>query len=854
MEPAPKITATRHAHSGLTAREAAERLRLEGPNQLPVERDGAVLRLLFGVLREPMFLLLVAATVLYLLLGDLREALVLSASLVFVAAITVLQEWRAGRALAALRDLSSPRAAVVRDGELQRIPGREVVRGDIVLLAEGDRVPADGLLREATELAVDESLLTGESVPVAKRPDADRSAMSVPQGESSACMYAGTMVVRGHGTLEIAATGAGTEVGRIGRVLAAPDPGTTPLFAETRRLVFWLALFGVLLCVSVVVLFAFLRGGWLDGALAGITLAMSILPEECPVVLTVFLALGAWRLSKHDVLTRSMPAIEALGAATVLAVDKTGTLTENRMAVAVLDDGLRRIALGEARVAVDAAYRDLLGAAIAACEIEAFDPMERAIVAATEHHVPDAARLAGMTLAHEYELTPQLLAVTHVWRRETDGTYRVAVKGAPEAVIGLCGGDEGVAARVLQRATELADQGLRVLAVAEGDHAGGPMPASPHGFRLELRGLLGLADPVRASVPAALEECRRAGIRVLMVTGDHSATARSVARTAGLDISAGILTGAEVAALDDAALARACRAVNVYARASPETKLRLVRSLRDAGEIVAMTGDGVNDAPALKAAHIGIAMGRRGSDVAREAAALVLLNDDFSALVAGISTGRRIYQNIRNAMSYLLAAHLPLAGIGLLPLLFGWPLLFFPLHVVFVEFVIDPACSLVFEMERRGQEVMRQPPRDPNERLFSRAMMRESAALGLTSLVATLVAYGTALEALPVNEARAIGFVTLIAGNLMLILVNRSRDEPLMAVLGFANAPFWWIVALATAALAIVLGVPSVARSFSFATPPALGLAAAGILGCGVVAVAGSLRRSRRRSERRGDS
>jgi Ca2+-transporting ATPase len=807
-----------------------------------------VLRRILRVLAEPMFLLLCAAVALYVVLGDMRDALVLSASLLVVVAITVLQEQRADRALAALRDLSSPRAAVVRDGELQRIAGREVVRGDIVLLSEGDRVPADGLLRESTGLAVDESLLTGESAPVPKQSDPEREEMSRPHADSHACVYSGTLVVQGHGTAEIVATGAATEVGRIGRALTQPQPQGTPLYRETRHLVQWLALVGIMLCLAVVLLYASLRGDWVDGALAGITLAMSVLPEEFPVVLTVFLALGAWRLSKHNVLTRSMPAIETLGAATVLAVDKTGTLTENRMAVAVLDDGARRITLSDARGNVDTRMRDLLSAALAACEIDAFDPMERAIIGAAKCHAPDAVRqLADMMLVREYELSPQLLAVTHVWRRNDDVKVHVAAKGAPEALAALCRLEPDAAARLLQRTEELASDGLRVLAVAGSEFAGETLPPSPHGFGLQLRGLIGLMDPVRGDVPAALDECRRAGIRVIMITGDHAATARSVARAVGLDDSAGMLTGAQIATLDEAELCDTVRVVNVYARTPPDEKLRLVRALRTNGDIVAMTGDGVNDAPALKAAHIGIAMGRRGADVAREAAALVLLSDDFSALVAGIGVGRRIYENIRNAMSYLLAVHIPLAGMGLLPLLLGWPLLLFPLHVVFLEFVVDPACTLVFETEHRGTEVMRRPPRDPRQRLFSRSMVLESAALGVTSLIATVLVYGAALLFLPSDEARALGFVALVVGNLMLILVNRSRGDSFATVLTRPNAAFWWICALAATALALVLAVPAAADAFAFGRPPVVGILGAAALGGGAVAVSAYLRPTRGR-------
>ena len=832
--------AVRRTYTGLSQSEAARRLSADGPNDLPSMKRHRLPRAILRVLAEPMFILLCAAVTLYLVLGDVREALILASSLLAVVAITVLQEQRAERALAALRDLASPRAAVIRDGELRRIAGREVVRGDIVLLSEGDRVPADGLLREVTELAVDESLLTGESAPVQKQSDPQANRMSRPDAEARSCVFSGTLVVHGHGTAEILATGAASELGRIGRELTLLQPQRTPLYQETRQLVQWLALFGIALCVAIVLLYGTLRGNWLDGALAGITLAMSILPEEFPIVLTVFLALGAWRLSKRSVLTRSMPAIETLGAATVLAVDKTGTLTENRMRVAVLDDGERHVRLTETTGQVDERMRELLDAAAAACEIDAFDPMERAIVAAAERHAPGvAARLARMTLVQEYELTAQLLAVTHVWTGPGDAALQVAAKGAPEALATLCNLAPDATARLLKRADELASDGLRVLAIAAVEFSGQDLPASPQGFGLQLCGLIGLIDPVREAVPAALAECRRAGIRVVMITGDHVATAHSIARAVGLDDSAGILTGAQIATLDDAELSARVRQVNVYARTPPDQKLRLVRALRSGGEIVAMTGDGVNDAPALKAAHIGIAMGGRGADVAREAAALVLLNDDFSALVSGVGVGRRIYENIRNAMSYLLAVHIPLAGIGLLPLLLGWPLLLFPLHVVFIEFVIDPACSLVFETEQRGERLMQEPPRNPRMRLFSRAMVVESVKLGLASLVAVLLVYGGALLLLPAEEARALGFVTLLAGNLMLILVNRSRHESLATVLARPNAAFWWISALAAVALALVLAMPSAAEAFAFGQPPLTGILAAALVGGGTVALSG---------------
>ena len=812
-------TTTDVAH-GLSEAQAVARLASEGYNELPARGRSGIFGLIGRILTEPMFLLLIGAVVLYLLLGDKREALVLAGSMLVIVTITLVQEQRTERALHALRDLSSPRAAVVRDGAARRIAGREVARGDIVLLSEGDRVPADGVLRASIDLAIDESLLTGESVAVDKHTDAEQQDMLPPEAGGGAFVYSGTLVVRGHGTAEILATGARTQLGRIGQTLATLKPEPTPLFLETRRLVRVIAVAGIGLCLVVTLLYALSRGGWVDAALAGTTLAMSVLPEEFPVVLTVFMALGAWRLSRRGLLTRRMPAIEALGAATVLAMDKTGTLTENRMSVAMLDDGTNPIELdGLATPAIDAASEHLLGVAQAACELDPFDPMERAISEATQRHAPvKIADLKRFSLVREYDLTPDLPAVTHVWQGGKDEPLRVAMKGAPEAVLPLCDLDaEGLVSLGL-RVDALAHDGLRVLAVAETTVPGEALPESPRSFKLRFLGFVGLRDPVRKSVPGVLAQCRQAGIRVVMITGDHPQTARAVARAAGLDDGT-VTAGGQLAAASDAELRALARDVSVFARTTPDQKLRLVRALRDNGEVVAMIGDGVNDAPALKAAHIGIAMGMRGTDVAREASALVLLDDELGSLVAAIGAGRQIYANVRSAMSYLLAVHLPLGGMGLAPLLFGWPLFLYPLHVAFLEFIIDPACSLVFEGERRGDGLMRQRPRDPRQRMFSPRMLLESLALGVTSLLAVAAVYAFALARLPANEARALGFVTLVVANLALILVNRSRTDSLVTVLARPNLAFWLVAVATSIALVIVVGVPHVAAAFRFAVP-----------------------------------
>jgi Ca2+-transporting ATPase len=781
------------ASEGLSSAEAAARLAAEGANTLPGARTRGTLALALEVVREPMLLLLLAAAGIYLVVGDLHEALVLAASIAVVIAITVAQERKAERALEALRDLSSPRALVLRDGERRRIAGAEVVRGDLLLLAEGDRVSADARLVAAGDLELDESLLTGESLPVGRGP-----------GDG---VFSGTLVVKGQGRAVVSATGARSELGRIGQSLAVLDPGKTALERETARIVRLVAAFAVALSLAMMLAHYLLRGGALESVLAGLTLAMAIIPEEFPVVLTVFLALGAWRISRRGVLTRRMPAIEMLGAATVLCVDKTGTLTENRMRV------------------VDTSQA-VIDAAALASELEPFDAMDKAIVASSSQEM--LSKRKQWRLARDYGLRDDLLAMCHAWRTP-EGALRVAIKGAPETVLQLSGRSE-----LVEEVKSMTAKGLRVLGVAEAEPRG--LLEDPRGYAYRWVGFLALADPLRATVPEAVAQCRRAGIRVVMITGDFPGTALNIARQAGLD-TRGALTGAEIAAMDDAALAAAVRRVSVFARVRPEQKLRLVQAYRAAGEVVAMTGDGVNDAPALKAAHIGIAMGRRGTDVARESAALVLLEDDFGSIVDTVRLGRRIYENIRNAMRYIISVHVPTAGMAFLPLAFGWPLILYPVHVVFLEFVIDPACSVVFEAEKSEAGAMARPPRDPRARLFSLRMLGTSLLLGATLLAAVAAAYAWAMHArLGEAETRALGFAAIVFGNLALIFVNRSHDRLAHEVLREPNPALWWIVLGALAALAAALYLPPVAAVFRFAPLGAAELGVAAVAGVAGVA------------------
>lgn len=800
---------------------AHARLREEGPNELSVSNRRGVLAIVIQVLQEPMFLLLLSAGGIYLLLGDVSDALMLLCFVFVVMGITIYQEYKTERVLEALRDLTSPRALVMRDGIERRIAGREVVRGDILIVSEGDRICADASLISCNDFSADESLLTGESVAVRKVGQPDANQIPPPGGDGMPYIYSGTLVVQGHGRACVLATGPHSEIGKIGKALQEQDDETLPLQIEVRKLVRKLAIIGVLLSLLLVVLYGYTRGDWLNGLLSGITLAMSILPEEYPVVLTIFMAMGAWRISKHRVLTRRMPAVEALGSATVLCVDKTGTLTLNRMAIQQLIAGNASFLVNDANSALPEVFHELVEFAILSSETEPFDPMEKAIHEFGANYLANTEHLHGdWLLAHEYSLSPELLALSHVWKARDREDYVVAAKGAPEAVADLCHLNEQKLAELAIQTDLLAKQGMRVLGVAKGSYRGSTLPAIQHDFDFEFLGLIGLADPVRPTVSAALRESDAAGIRVVMITGDYPATAEAISKKIDLDVgSGGIISGAEVSQMDDKTLRERIRHSNVYARMVPEQKLRLVNAFKDNGEVVAMTGDGVNDAPALKAAHIGIAMGARGTDVAREAAALVLLDDDFASIVHAVRLGRGIFDNLRKAMSYIFAVHIPIAGLSLIPLLVGWTSVFSPVHIVFLEMIINPACSIAFEAELPERDVMRRPPRDPKEPLFGKHVLVLSMLQGMVVLLASLAVLGYALhDGASETEARTLTFSTLVTGNLGLILVNRSWQDSILHTLGRRNAALWWVVGAAFAFLLLALQLPFLQKLFHFSS------------------------------------
>jgi Ca2+-transporting ATPase len=783
---------------GLSSAEAAARLRQFGPNELPSPDRRDLARIIFGIVRQPMFALLLGGALVYMLLGEKLDAVILALFATFSVSIGIIQENRSEKVLQSLRSLASPRALVIRDGARQRLAGRDVVPDDIMIVSEGDRVPADAHLLSGEDMLADESLLTGESVPVRKRPSAAAETLQAPGGEDHPFVFAGTLIVRGSGVARVTATGIRSEMGKIGQALTSITMEQPRLQRQLRWLVRDFAIAGLAIAGLVVLLLGVSRGSWLQAALGGIAVGMSVLPEEIPLVLAVFMAMGAWRISRAGVLTRHATAIETLGSATVLCTDKTGTLTENRMRLALIaaDGGLWRH--GDP---MTNAMEDLLHAALGASAPLPTDPMDRAI-----HEAALKAELAmPQGLLQSYGLRPELPATTNIWNGAHDIAAIGYAKGAPEAIAELCHLEKEARARLLDEVDQLAREGVRLLAIARADLAwdGATKPRSQRDIPFCYLGLIGFADPLREKVPGAVAECREAGIRVIMITGDYPATARAIAVQAGIDASS-VLAGDALEAMDEAALARAVRHTSIFARIRPQQKLKLVEALKANGEIVAMTGDGVNDAPAMKAAHIGVSMGGRGTDVAREASSLVLLDDDFTSIVATIRLGRRIYDNLRKAIEYIVAVHIPIAGLALLPLFFGLPLMLMPIQIALLEMVIDPACSIVFEAEREEADVMRRPPRRPDIPVLPRSAAAWAALQGLAALgiVALALFLGSGLG-MAENELRALVFTVLVLMNIGLILVNRSFHSSVAEAVSRPNSTLWILVG----AVLLVLGL-----------------------------------------------
>lgn len=789
---------------GLTEEEAKKRQTKYGRNELTATKRENLFRKLLHVLSEPMFLLLIAAAVIYFILGEPRDGAIMLIFVIGVIGIDVIQEWKTDRTLNALKDLSAPHITVIRDGKEQLIASSDLVPGDLMLIEEGIKIPADGKVLKQSDLCVDESSLTGEAEGVWKTA-AEEALPSSDYWRKDTC-YAGTLVTQGSGIIQIEKIGANTEYGKIGANVASAPENPTPLQRQTSQLVKNCAVIAAVLFAAVCIITYWnltdhkFYDRLVESVLSGVTLAMAMIPEEFPVILTVFLSMGAWRLAKRHSLVRKLPSVETLGAVSVLCVDKTGTITKNKMEV-------RQI------WAMNGNTESLSRIMGMGCETNAYDPMEKAMLAYCDSIGITQNELFGGELITEYPFTNETKMMGHVWKR--DGEIIVAAKGSPERILTLCRLSEEEREHAEKQAYELSSQGLRVIAVGEMRVTDGAVPPTLTDCRLTLCGLVGLADPPRESVKQDIKDCTRAGVRVVMITGDNGTTASSIAKQIGMPNPDKIMTGEELNQISDEELKEKVRGISVFSRVIPEHKMRIVKALQANGEVVAMTGDGVNDAPALKYADIGIAMGKRGSEVSREAADLILLDDNFSTIVDTIRNGRRIYDNIRKAIGYVFTIHIPIAFASLLaPFLHISPaaLLLLPLHVVLLELVIDPTCSVVLERQPAERDVMQRRPRDPEEKILSKGLLIKSLLQGFVVFAASFGVYFSYLSRYPTEAsvARSMGLAVILISNLLLVnVISSNTDFVVQSFRRLVNDKIMWAITVGTiTGLALILYSP----------------------------------------------
>jgi P-type Ca2+ transporter type 2C len=805
---------------GLTETEAALILKRDGFNELPTQKERSGFAILLKILSEPMLILLVSAGTIYLFMGEIKDALLLVFSIFIVIGITFYQERKTEKTLEALRELSSPRALIIRDGVQKRIAGRDVVVGDIVIIHEGDRVPADSVVLSCENLSIDESLLTGESMPVRKIEWDEKMEMTRPGGDDLPFIYSGSLVTSGRGFARVLSTGLNTEIGGIGKSLENIKEEDTLLHKETSKIVLYVAIIGVILCVFVVAYYFFVKGSIINGLLAGLTLSMAIIPEEFPIVLIIFLTLGAWRISKRNVLTRRAATIETLGAATVLCTDKTGTLTLNKMELGGLyTDGVFYELNNYTKDNTPEQFKTLLEYGVLASQKDLFDPIEKELNRVGNLYIDNLKNSdENWSLIKEYPLSKELLAMSHIWQSKEKSELIIASKGAPETILELCHTDENKKNEILNQIKEMSEKGLRVLGVSKGTTTLDKLTDNQKDFKFEFVGLLGFIDPARETVPLSIKESYEAGMRVIMITGDYPGTASFISKQIGIKDSDKFLTGEDLEKMDPIDLKERIKTVNIFARVYPEQKLKIINALKSNDEIVAMTGDGVNDAPALKAAHIGVAMGQRGTDVAREASSLVLLDDDFSSIVTAVRLGRRIYDNIKRSMGYLLAVHVPIAGMSILPLAFNLPIVLFPAHIAFMEFLIDPACSTVFEAEDEDKDIMKRKPRNLHQSMFNFKTVLISFLQGFGVLIVTFALFYFVIKnGRSELEARSFAFSTLILSNLMLIVINLSWTKSIHKIIAVGNKILFIVFGGAILSLMVVLYIPFMADLFHLA-------------------------------------
>ncbi len=788
-------------YTGLTKDEVAASRQQFGSNAIELKEDKVLLHVLKGILLEPMFILLCIACTVYFVVGQFQEGVIMVVAIMMVSGISFYQDYRSRKAIQALRKLSAPRANVLRNRQRLSIATEEIVKHDIVLLQEGEIVPADGLILEANDLSINESLLTGESLPVIKNADNNFN------------VYKGSLVVSGSAIIQVTETGANTMFGKIGLSLQEITVIKTPLQQQVASFVKYMVWFGSIAFLLVFAYNYYESKNFVHALLHGLTLAMSVIPEEIPVAFSTFMALGAFRLLRNNIIVKQPQYVETLGAATVICVDKTGTLTKNKMSIAYLYDAVGKISVDAAAVKELPAI--LIEYAMWASETKPFDPMEKAI-----HELYESTcgiqRRDEFKQVHEYPVGGRPPMMTHIFKNEMGETI-IAAKGAPEAILQQSHLPVDFLKGIEKQALAYARQGYRVLGVGKAKWEAKKWPLSQQEFEFEFLGMVAFYDPPKENIAATIKILNEAGIAVKMITGDYAETAIAIATQVQLPHNHQVITGKEVLQLDEKGLRQKVKQVNIFARMFPEAKLKVIEALRDNGEIVAMTGDGVNDAPALKAAHIGIAMGIRGSEVAKSTASLILTDDDLGHMTEAVALGRKIYDNLKKAIQYIVSIHIPILLIVTMPLLLFWKYtdIFSPIHIIFLELIMGPTCSIMFENEPMEAGTMQRAPRKQESTFLSGRQLGISIVQGLVIAAGCLgIGFYYIHQLADEITVRTVIFITLLFSNIFLTLANRSFYYSVFTTIKYKNNLVWLISGISVLFIAGFLCEPHIQHLF----------------------------------------
>jgi Ca2+-transporting ATPase len=791
--------------NGLSQQEVLAAKEKFGSNSLDYKKENGFLEAAKSLVKEPMVILLLVASIIYFISGDIGDGIFLVSAIVLVATISLYQYSRSRNALEKLKNFTQPTCKVIRDGEIVEIWCEELVLGDSLMVEEGTSISADGIIIRSNDFSVNESILTGESLSVEKDPSKEDN-----------LIFRGTSVASGLAIATITAIGNETKLGKIGKSLESIEEEETPLELQIGSFVKKMVIVGAIVFLVVWGINFFKSHDVLDSLLKALTLAMSILPEEIPVAFTTFMALGAWRLMKMGIVVKQMKTVETLGSATVICTDKTGTITENKMSLAkIFVLGFDKIS--EPENTLTDAEKNLIEIAMWASEPIPFDPMEIALQAAYAKIISQDER-PNFELVHEYPLGGKPPMMTHIFANKA-GKRFIAAKGAAEAIINVSILTDAEKQKIKEVIETLAKEGYIILAVGEAQFIGNNYPATQQEFEFDFKGLVAFYDPAKKNIEAVLNSFFKAGIDVKIITGDNAATTTAIAKQIGFKGYERSLTGEELMQLSETELQKRVKDTNLFTRMFPEAKLRIINALKAQNEIVAMTGDGVNDGPALKAAHIGIAMGKKGTEIAKQAASLILVEDDLSKMVDAVAMGRKIYTNLKKAIQYIISIHIPIVLIVFIPLALGWlfPNIFSPVHIIFLELIMGPTCSIIYENEPMEKNTLSQQPRPATNTFFSWNELTISIIQGLMITAGTLAVYQYSVhEGYNESLTRTLVFATLIIANIFLTLVNRSFYYSIFTTLMYKNNLVLLIITITLALMGLLIFVPMLANFFGF--------------------------------------